>query len=63
MLLDVANFADDNSPFTTAKTTPLVLSKIEDESVNLLNWIRMNGLKANPDKFHLLLSDSKEYHN
>ena len=60
MCLDVANFADDNSPLTTAKTTSQVLSKIKDESTNLLEWIRMNGLKANPDKFHLLLSDKNE---
>ena len=57
MCLDIANFADDNSPFTTAKTSTEVLSKIENESSNLLDWIGFNGLKANPDKFHLLLSD------
>ena len=30
---------------------------MENDSVSLLDWIRSNGLKANPDKFHLLLSD------
>ena len=60
MILDVANFADDNSPFTAADSTPEVLSKLSSESLNLLSWIRSNGLKANPDKFHLLLSDPNE---
>ena len=60
LLLDIANYADDNSPFTTAPTIPGVISKLEQESVTLLNWIRNNGLKANPDKFHLLLSDTNE---
>ena len=30
------------------------------EEKNLMNWIIYNGLKANPDKFHLLLSDLDE---
>ena len=30
------------------------------DSKTLLGWIRNNGLKANPDKFHLLLSDNDD---
>ena len=60
LLLEIANYADDNSPFTTAPTIKGVLSNLENESITLLNWIRNNGLKANPDKFHLLLSDPNE---
>ena len=62
LLLEIANYADDNSLFTVAPTIPKVLSHLEQEAASLLNWIRNNGLKANPDKFHLLLSDSsKDY--
>ena len=43
-----------------APTIPRVISQLEQESASLLNWIRNNGLKANPDKFHLLLSDPNE---
>ena len=60
LLLEIANYVDDNSPFTMAPTIPGVLSELEQESISLLNWIRNNGLKANPDKFHLLLSDPNE---
>ena len=60
MILEIANYADDNSPFAVAPTIPQVISQLEQESVSLLNWIRNNGLKANPDKFHLLLSDPSE---
>jgi ribonuclease P/MRP protein subunit RPP40 len=60
LMLEIANYADDNSPFSTAPTIPQVISELENESVTLLNWIRNNGLKANPDKFHLLLSDPNE---
>ena len=60
MLLEIANYADDNSPFALAPTIPRVISKLEQESVSILNWIKNNGLKANPDKFHLLLSEPNE---
>ena len=60
LLLEVANYADDNSPFAVASSIPKVISQLEKESVTLLNWIKNNGLKANPDKFHLLLSDPSE---
>ena len=60
LLLEVANYADDNSPFAVATSIPKVISQLEQESITLLNWIKNNGLKANPDKFHLLLSDPSE---
>ena len=53
----IANYADDNSPFSCDKSIPAVISNLEKDSVSLLGWISNNGLKANPDKFHLLLSD------
>ena len=58
MVLLVANYADDNSPFTVAPTTPSVIESLESDATNLLWWIKYNGLKANPDKFHMLLSDA-----
>ena len=62
LMLDIANYADDNSPFSCSNTIPSVISQLENDSVILLNWLRNNGLKANPDKFHLLLSIiSQEY--
>ena len=56
-------YADDNSPFTVAPTIPKVISNLEQEAITLLNWIRNNGKKANPDKFHLLLSDKDKNHS
>ena len=60
ILLDIANYADDNSPFCTAPTIPRVIENLEADAKKLLSWIKFNGLKANPDKFHLLLSDKEE---
>ena len=60
ILLDIANYADDNSPFTCGKSIPSVISQLETDASVLLKWISNNGLKANPDKFHLLLSDKNQ---
>ena len=57
LLLDIANYADDNSLFSCADTIPSVISQLQTDSENLLRWITNNGMKANPDKFHLLLSE------
>ena len=57
LLLDICNFADDNSPFSISPKIPEVLTQLTHESKILLNWIRNNHLKANPDKFHLVLSE------
>ena len=59
---DIANYVDDNSPFACEGDIKSVLGKLEEDSSILVNWIRYNGLKANSDKFHLLLSDHDEDH-
>ena len=63
LTLDIANFADDNSPFSCEKSIPSVISLLDNECIILLNWMRNNGLKANPNKFHLILSDTDEHLN
>ena len=58
--LDIANYADDNSPFACGKNIPSVISQLETDASALLKWISNNGLKANADKFHLLLSEKNQ---
>ena len=60
ILLEIVNYADDNSPFSCASTIPRVITTLESEAHNLLNWLKNNMEKANPSKFHLLLSDSDQ---
>ena len=55
--IDIANYADDNSPYSYSKDIGSVLLRLENDSEVLLKWISNNGLKTNPDKFHLLLSN------
>ena len=57
---NIANYADDNSPYACNKDIESVISRIEEDSKILLKWVANNALKANPDKFHLLLSHPDE---
>ena len=54
---DIANYADDNSPYACELDMESVILQLEKDSKVLLEWVSNNVLKANPDKFHLLLSD------
>ena len=54
---DIANYADDNSPYACDLDMDAVILQLEKDSKVLLEWVSNNDLKANPDKFHLLLSD------
>ena len=54
---DIANYADDNSPYACHLDMDAVILQLEKDSRVLLEWVSNNVLKANPDKFHLLLSD------
>ena len=53
---EIANYADDNSPYAGKKDMKEVTSQLEEDSKTLLNWVSNNMLKANPDKFHLLVN-------
>ena len=53
---DIANYADDTTPFTIDKTMDALLDSLEKD-VNILNkWFQDNYLKLNADKCHLLIS-------
>ena len=54
----MANYADDNSLYACKNDIESVINQLEGDSKTLLDWVANNTLKANPDKFHLLLSES-----
>ena len=56
----IVNYADDNSPFSCNADIDSGISKLTNDSKTLLEWFCNNSLKANPDKFHLILSNSDE---
>ena len=55
---NIANYADDNSPYACKHEIEEVIAQLEKDSRTLLEWVGNNALKANPDKFHLLLSNT-----
>ena len=54
----IVNYADDTTPYSTDKDINSVINKLEADSIVLIDWIKYNYLKANPDKFHILLSNT-----
>jgi len=59
---NIANYADDNSPYACKRDTASVILQLENDTNSLLQWVANNGLKANPDKFHLILNESCSNH-
>ena len=55
---EIANYADDNTPYCQGKNIKFVMSQLEKDTNLLITWVADNSMRANPDKFHLLLDDS-----
>ena len=55
---DIASYADETTPYTCENNMNTVIVKLEDAS--LINWINNNFMKANPDKFYVILSEKDE---
>ena len=53
---DIANYADDTTPYSCGTDIPTVISELQDISTNVFNWFGNNHIKANPGKCYLLLS-------
>ena len=52
----VANYADDTTPFSDGKDNDCVIQNIEQSSSALFEWLKKNYMKINTDKSHLLMS-------
>ena len=59
--IDLVSYADDNTPFSIGGSSELeVINEIKSVAESLTLSFRNNCMKANPDKFYLLLSDKKK---
>ena len=54
--IEIASYAGDNTPYTVYKNPERIIKVVENTSVDLLKWLRNNGMKANADKCHLLVN-------
>ena len=61
----MANFADDCTPYDFGNNTDEVLNKLEEQSILLIEWYKYNYQKPNPEKWHLILNErgSNSYRN
>ena len=48
--VDIANFADDNTPFASANNTDDLIDSLEKASNSLFKWFKDNLFKGNPDR-------------
>ena len=55
---EIANYADDCTPYEINESIESVIHRLEQDSIILFQWYENNYLKANPDKWHLLLSQT-----
>ena len=53
---DIANYADDTTPFTIDKTMDALLDSLENDVNILIKWFQDKYLKLNAYKCHLLIS-------
>ena len=58
--ISAANYADDNTPYCTSLNILDVVIKLENATEKLLQWFKDNRMKANPDKYHLLINNTNE---
>ena len=56
----IANYADDNTPYSTGNGIHNIVSDLEQASDILSKWFIDNYLKANPDKYHVLLTETSD---
>lgn len=52
---DIGNYTDDNTPYVTSSKTKLAIEKLE-QCFDSLWQFRDDGIKANADKYHFLVS-------
>ena len=58
--MDITNFADDNTPFTSANNIDDLIDSLEKASSSLFKWFKDNLFKGSPDKCHLLVSTNEK---
>ena len=56
---DIANYADDNSPFAYDYSNALEIEKLENTADILIQWYKDNYMKLDENKSKLLLSHSE----
>ena len=56
---DIANYADDNTPYVSGRNIKDVVASLEEVEV-IFQWFRDNQFQGNANKCHVLLSTDKQ---
>ena len=56
----IANYADDNTPYSTGTGIHNIISHLEQASDISSKWFQDNYLKASPDIYHVVLNETCE---
>ena len=57
---NIANYADDSTPFSARETNEFVIQDLEESSSILFQWLKDNSMKINTSKSHLLMAGNKQ---
>ena len=58
--MNVANYADDNTPYAIETNITSLVEDIETDADILIKWLRDNYLKMNEDKCHLIITNQED---
>ena len=58
--IDIASYADHNTPYITGNSVEEVIQKLENAEQTLFQWFSDNQMKANPDKCRFLCNSNSE---
>ena len=59
---DICNFADDNTLCSCGERLTEIKDNLICDTKSILNWFRLNSLKANPGKFQFMILGNKSLH-
>ena len=57
---NITNYADDNTPYAAEDSVEKLLETFERETNILLEWLKVNEMKSNTDKFHLIIVNNQD---
>ena len=59
--VSIRSYADDTTPYISGRNIKEIIETLENTSIDMFSWFKFNGMKANADKCHLLLSSDEKY--
>ena len=59
---DICNFGDDNTFYSCGERLTEIKENLVSDTKSILNWFRLNSLKANPGKFQFMILGNKSHH-